>query len=95
MSTRFFFVVPIRAASICTGTFLVVAIRTILVVTILTVLFSHDHDRVILRSELFDRGVHVVVHPACQVILDDLGDEGYRGIEFDVRIKVEEVAEDA
>ena len=90
------------AGCAASGTVFIISIRTactiagiVLIAAISTAPVGHNYDRVILGSELCDQGVHVVVHPVRQVVLDDPGHGGYGGVEVKMRFKVEEVTEDA
>ena len=53
-----------------------------------------DHHRVILRSEGPDQRVHIVLYPPRQVVPNDRGYGGDGGVEIEVGVGIQEMAED-
>ena len=67
----------------------------LLILATCTISFNCNHGCIILGSKFRNEGIHVIIHPAGQVVLDDHEHGGYHSVEVELRITVEEVAEDA
>ena len=71
------------------------ATDVVLIIVIHAIFIRHDHRRVILEGELYDQGVHMIVHLVRQAVPDNPGHGGYGGVKIEVRVEVLEVTEDA
>jgi hypothetical protein len=55
---------------------------------------SRDHNCVVLRSKLHDQNIDMAIHPFRQVVLDNTGHGGYRGVKIKMGVKILKMAED-